>query len=69
MNKIISYFKGIYDFVLGHIHSHPGLYEAHRLQVRHPYCCLDEADGKCMLFVLLIVHLFYKAIIYFINTE
>ena len=27
----------MYDFVLGCIHSHPGLHAAHGLQVGHPW--------------------------------
>ena len=27
----------MYDFVLGHIHSHPEPHAAHRLQVGHPW--------------------------------
>ena len=35
--KISKYFKLIYDFVLGCIHSHPGPHAACGPQVRHPW--------------------------------
>ena len=34
-NKILIMFS-VYDFVLGCVHSHPGLHVAHALQVGHP---------------------------------
>ena len=35
-NKQKKDFKSIYSFVLGLIHSHPGLHAAHGPQVRNP---------------------------------
>ena len=42
--KIPQCFKYIYDFVLGHIHSHPEPHRAHGPQAGHP--CRDANERK-----------------------